>query len=71
MVHGLPNINFTDEVFQGFILGKNSKEKYEKGVVEGKNPSQQRGSLPIPQVPIRLMNVCCGRPNEIMAQLPF
>ena len=36
----------------------------------GKNPSQQRGSLPVPQVPIRLMNVWYGRLNEIMDPLP-
>ena len=36
----------------------------------GKNPSQQRGSLPVPQVPIRLTNVCYGKPDEIMDPLP-
>ena len=36
----------------------------------GKNPSQQRGSLPVPQVPIRLTNVWYGRPDGIMDPLP-
>ena len=36
-----------------------------------KIPSQQRGSLPIPQVPIRLTNVWCGRLDGIMDPLPF
>ena len=35
----------------------------------GKHPSQQRGSLPIPQVPIRLMNVWYGRLDGIMDPL--
>ena len=35
-----------------------------------KNPLQQRGSLPIAQVPIRLMNVWYGTPDEIMDPLP-
>jgi hypothetical protein len=39
-------------------------------VDRGKNPSQQRGSLPVPQVPIRLTNVWYGRPNGIMDPLP-
>lgn len=34
-------------------------------------PHNKEGSLPILQVPNRLMNVWCGRPNEIMAPLPF
>ena len=37
----------------------------------GKNPSQQRETLPIPQVPIRLTNVWCGRLDGIMDSLPF
>lgn len=41
------------------------------GVDAAKIPSQQRGSLPIPQVPIRLTNVWCGRLDGIMAPLPF
>ena len=36
----------------------------------GKNPSQQRGSLPVLQVPIRLMNIWYGRPTGIMDLLP-
>jgi len=36
----------------------------------GKNPSQQRETLPIPQVSIRLMNVWYGRLNGIMDPLP-
>ena len=35
-----------------------------------KNPSQQSGTLPILQVPIRLTNIWCGRPDEIMDPLP-
>ena len=35
----------------------------------GKNPSKQKGSLPIPQVPIRLKNVWCGSPNGVMDPL--
>ena len=43
----------------------------ELGSVDGgKNPSQQKGSLPIPQVPIRLTNVWYGRPDGIMDPLP-
>ena len=34
-------------------------------------PHNKQGSLPIPQVPIRLTNVWCGRPYGIMAPLPF
>ena len=41
------------------------------GVDGGKNPSQQRETLPIPQVPIRLTNVWCGRLDGIMDPLPF
>ena len=37
----------------------------------GKNPSQQRETLPIPQVPIRLMNVWYGRINMIIDPLPY
>ena len=36
----------------------------------GKNPSQQRGSLPVSQVPIRLTNIWYGRPDGIMDLLP-
>ena len=36
----------------------------------GKNPSQQRGSLPVLQVPIRLTNVWYGRLDGIMDLLP-
>ena len=39
-------------------------------VDRGKNPSQQRGSLPIPQVPIRLTNIWYGRLDRIMDPLP-
>ena len=37
---------------------------------EGKNTSQQRETLPIPQVSIRLTNVWYGRLNGIMDLLP-
>ena len=43
----------------------------ESCVDESKNLSQQRGSLPILQVPIRLMNVWYGRPDGVMDPLPF
>ena len=46
------------------------EEKGKHGVEGGKNPSQQRGSLPVPQVPIRLTNIWYGRANEIMDLLP-
>ena len=36
----------------------------------GKNPSQERETLPIPQVPIRLTNVWYGRLDGIMDTLP-
>ena len=36
----------------------------------GKNPSQQRETLPIPQVPIRLTNVWYRRLEKIMDPLP-
>ena len=35
-----------------------------------KNPSQQRGALPIPQVLIRLMSIWYGMPDGIMDLLP-
>ena len=40
------------------------------GVDKGKNPSQQKGSLPVLQFPIRLTNVWYGRPDRIMDPLP-
>ena len=36
----------------------------------GKNSSQQRDTLPVPQVPIRLTNVWYGRLDGIMDPLP-
>ena len=42
----------------------------ESFVDRGKNPLQQRGSLLIPQVPIRLTNVWYGSPDGIMNPLP-
>ena len=42
----------------------------EEPIDGSKNPSQQRGSLPVPQVPIILTNVWYGRPDEIMDPLP-
>ena len=36
----------------------------------GKNPSQQRETLPIPQVPIRLMSIWYGKLDGIMDSLP-
>ena len=35
-------------------------------VDKGKNPSQQKGSLLVPQVLIRLMNIWYGRTDKIM-----
>ena len=43
--------------------------EFKVGVDGGKNTSQQRGSLPILQVPIRLTNVWYGRPDRIMHPL--
>ena len=43
---------------------------WEEPVDGGKNPLQQKGSLPISQVPIRLTNTWYGRPDEIMESLP-
>lgn len=37
---------------------------------QGKNTSSTRGLLPIPQFPIKLTNVSCGKPNGIMDLLP-
>jgi len=37
----------------------------------GKNPSQQRETLPVPQIPIRHMNVWYGRLDGIMDPLPY
>ena len=37
----------------------------------GKNPLQQRETLPILQVPIRLTNVWCGKLDEVIDPLPF
>ena len=41
-----------------------------KPVDGGKNPLQQRETLPILQFPIRLMNIWYGRSNKIMDPLP-
>ena len=46
------------------------KYKNKECVDGGKNPSKQRETLPIPQVPIRLMNVWYGRIDGIMDLLP-
>ena len=40
------------------------------GVDRGKNPSQQRETMPVLQVPIRLMNVWYGSLDGIMDMLP-
>jgi hypothetical protein len=45
--------------------------KDDPSVDEGKYPSQQRGSLLVPQVPIILTNVWCSRLDMIMDLLPF
>ena len=37
----------------------------------GKNPSQQRETLPVPQVPIRLTTIWNGKLDEVMDPLPF
>jgi hypothetical protein len=49
---------------------KIEKEKVKDTVDGDKKPLQQRGSFPIPQVPIRLTNVWYGRPDGIMDPLP-
>ena len=60
---------------QGNGLAKSSNKSLvriiKKFVDGGKNPLQQRGSLPIPQVPIRLMNVWYDRLDGDMDLLPF
>ena len=40
-------------------------------VDEGKNTSQEKGTLPILQVPIKLTNFWCGRLDGIMDSLPL
>ena len=43
-----------------------------KGFVDGgKNPSQQRETFPVPQVPIRLTAIWNGRLDGIMDPLTF
>ena len=66
-------VNFDEELeFIEEWLGKAKHEYFCTCHVDGgRNPSQQRGSLPIPQVPIRIMNVWCGRLDRIMDPLPF
>ena len=49
---------------------KNQMKDQNEPVDGGKNPLQQRGSLPIPQVPIRLTNIWYGRPDRVMDSLP-
>ena len=41
------------------------------GVDGGKNPSQQRETLSIPKVPIRLTIIWYGRLDRIMDPLPY
>ena len=47
-------------------LGRLVQTPYDKG----KNPSQKRETLPVPQVPIRLTNVWYSRIDGIMDPLP-
>ena len=55
---------------QTMIKDTESKDKA-KGYVDGdKNTSQQRETLPILQVPIRLTNVWYGKLDKIMDSLP-
>ena len=56
-----------DMTIKLFLVGPPSSANFAD---EGENSSQQRGSLPVPQVPIRLMNIWYGRPDWIMAPLP-
>ena len=57
--------------------GKDCTMPFQSGVKLTKNllmrenvPRNKEGSLPVPQVPIRLMNVWCGRLDGIMDPLP-
>ena len=56
-----------DMTIKKLLVGPPSSANFVDG---GKNPSQQRGSLPIPQVPIRLTNVWYGRNDAVMDLLP-
>ena len=47
-----------------------SLQHFKPHVDGGKNPLQQRDTLPIPQVPIRLTNVWQGKLDGIMDPLP-
>lgn len=53
-----------------FSLSPRDLDTYLGSVDKGKNLSQQRGSLLVSQVPIRLTNVWYGRPGGIMDPLP-
>ena len=53
---------------QKLMVGPPSSANF---VDRGKNPLQQKGSLSILQVPIRLTNVWYGRLDGIMDPLPF
>ena len=53
---------------KAFGLGPPSSAIFVDG---GKISSHQGGWLPIPQVPIKIMNVWYGRPDEIMDLLPL
>ena len=46
-------------------------KEHKHSVDGGKNPSQQREPLPIPQVSIRLTNIWHGRIDGIMDPLSF
>ena len=53
------------------LTGLERPNIFKPAVDRGKNPLQQKGSLVVSQVPIRLMNVWYGRPDGIMDPLPF
>jgi hypothetical protein len=55
-----------------YLHGRCFQIKIDQHSVDGgKNPSQQRETLPVLQVPIRLTNVWYGRLDGIMDPLPF
>ena len=55
----------------GVVNGYEPTRTKEGFVEGGKNPSKQRETLPVLQVPIRLTNIWTGKLNGIMDPLPF
>ena len=60
----------TSLVYLGFMVGC-VQLKVHQSIDGGKTPLQQRETLHISQVPIRLMNIWCGRLDGIMDLLPY